>query len=102
MPKATDKKFESDLLELLAKHDQISANYMRDLEIKIKYRQLLTRMKSDHAKRLLSDEYCIGLKSIEAILYAKKDFSVNSIGTRKKRVLIITETLTEAEQDDNN
>jgi hypothetical protein len=63
-----------DLLKVLVNHGIISEYAIRNEIIKNEYRELREiGIRPTEARESLSEKYCIGLKSIEGIVYKKKD-----------------------------
>lgn len=65
---------EKDLIDLLLKHNVVDEHSLRDYRIKSKYKELRKEgMSGIKARKNLADQFNIGLKSIEYILYSKKN-----------------------------
>ena len=69
-----EKELRFDLLRVLVKHGILPETFLRNEEIKNTYAELReTGVKGKDAREQLADKYFISAKSIEFILYGKKN-----------------------------
>lgn len=64
----------NDILEVLIKHQVVDKRSLRNFLVRQRYSELYTvnKMKSKDARRKLSEEFNLGEKTIEYILYLQK------------------------------
>lgn len=86
-----NQELETELLELLNKHNQLG-NYSRNKTIREKYKQMREGgMSGKAARKKLAEEFFLSEKTIETVLYKKKEPQVNIFGDRSNKVIVITE-----------
>lgn len=63
-----------DMLEVFLKHNVVDKNSLRNFLIRKRYAELYhnQKMKSKDARKLIADEFNIGEKTVEYILYLQK------------------------------
>jgi len=64
----------NDILEVLIKHQVVDKRSLRNFLVRQRYSELYTikKMKSKDARRKLAEEFNLGEKTIEYILYLQK------------------------------
>lgn len=67
------EEFIKDLMEVLVKHKVNPGTYLRDAQMKQRYRELRKDGYScKEAQRILSEEFYISVKTIERVLYVRE------------------------------
>lgn len=76
MDNVMKKEFVLDFISVCSKYGYPpeSFNFVRDFKIQQDYKELRKTMSARKARQQLSNDYCMGLKNIEYILYRKKDY----------------------------
>jgi len=64
----------NDILEVLIRHNVVDQRALRNFQIRQRYYELyqIQKMKSKDARQILAEEFNLGEKSIEYILYLQK------------------------------
>lgn len=64
----------NDMFEVFLKHNVVDRNSLRNFLIRKRYAELyhLQKMKSKDARKLIAEEFNIGEKTVEYILYLQK------------------------------
>ena len=69
---AEDYSFMADLFEVLAAHNVIPEMFLRSIQIKRDYRQLVASgIKGKEALEIIADQQFISTKAVEAVIYKK-------------------------------
>jgi len=69
-----NERFVIDVMKVMVEHNLLSDTVLRNEKIRFEYKQLRkSGIKGKDARDQLAEQYCIGVKSIENILYGKKN-----------------------------